>query len=49
MNTRSLTMNERGRSGIDGPGAVTFVTGPLWHPWISRLFLRSIRERGHAR
>jgi hypothetical protein len=33
-----------------GLGAVTFVTGPLWHLWIPRLFLRSVREeRGHAR
>lgn len=32
-----------------GLGAVTFVTGPLWHLWIPRLFLRSARERGHAR
>jgi hypothetical protein len=33
-----------------GLGAVTFVTGPLWHLWIPRLFLRSVREeRDHAR
>lgn len=32
-----------------GLGAVTFVTGPSWHLWISRLFMRSVRERAHAR
>ncbi len=32
-----------------GLGAVTFVTGPLWHLWIPRLFLRSAREHGHER
>ena len=32
-----------------GLGAVTFVTGPLWHLWIPRLFMRSICEGVHAR
>lgn len=29
---------------ILGVGAVTFLTGPSWHLWISRIFLRSVRE-----
>lgn len=32
-----------------GLGTVTFVTGPLWHLWIPRLFLRRAREILHAR
>ena len=28
-----------------GLGAVTFVTGPSWHLWISRLFLQRAREQ----
>ena len=32
-----------------GLGAVTFVTGPWWHLWIPRLFMRSVRERADAR
>jgi hypothetical protein len=31
------------------PRGVTFVTGPLWHLWIPRLFLQSVRERRHDR
>lgn len=31
-----------------GLGAVTFVTGPIWHAWIPSLFLRTLRERDDA-
>lgn len=32
-----------------GVGAVTFVTGPIWHGWIPRLFQRYARERADGR
>jgi hypothetical protein len=32
-----------------GAGAVTFITGPVWHLWIPRLFLRRVREVADAR
>ncbi|MGE5135751.1 MAG: hypothetical protein ACM32E_22930 [Gemmatimonadota bacterium] len=33
---------------VVGLGAVTFLTGPAWHLWIPRLFMREVRERHHA-
>lgn len=33
---------------VVGLGAVTLLTGPAWHLWIPRLFLREARERRHA-
>ena len=32
-----------------GLGTVTFVTGPLWHLWIPRLFLQAARGRADER
>lgn len=32
-----------------GLGAVTFVTGPIWHAWIPRLFMRDVHERDRVR